>query len=569
MNHIEADFLLKSRDAFLSSASLTLQDLRDRVAGGAEGTDRRDTLSALDTVARAFARDLATIKADAATVRTLLASGTAAQLGLSDKRYANVRSAIVGAVRRFGEPIVPVTRRIAFADSWRDLLNLVETRHHRFGLHRLACFCSVMGIEADQVDRETLLGLHEALEAEELVKQPRRLLKHTIALWNICRRTVSDWPNITLASPFEHDIIALPITAFPESFVEDLGCWQRRVSKVDPFDNDAPRRALRQTTINNQTAILIRIASALVRSGTVELQDVTSLAVLVEVEHFKTALRFIVARQPDGEPTPYIHRMANILRYVAIHYCDVDEAQQSDLTDLCERLDPRQPRQMSSRNRERLRQFDDPEAVLRLLNFPEAEAERGLAQTNLLRAAKCFERALAVSMLIHCTLRIGNLRTINMETDLRRVGRTWYLNIDGDRVKNGQPLDFELPEALTRLLQTYVRDHRPQLPGATGPYLFPGRDGGPRPHSTMRIDISDALRKRAGLVMNPHLFRHAIAKIVIERDPGLAFSISRQLGHKRMDMTMQHYLGTEGRSAGRQINRLLNKALADPIVPED
>jgi hypothetical protein len=37
----------------------------------------------------------------------------------------------------------------------------------------------------------------------------------------------------------------------------------------------------------------------------------------------------------------------------------------------------------------------------------------------------------------------------------------------------------------------------------------------------MSSDIRNALRRRAGLGVNPQLFRHAIAKIVVERDPGL------------------------------------------------
>jgi hypothetical protein len=43
----------------------------------------------------------------------------------------------------------------------------------------------------------------------------------------------------------------------------------------------------------------------------------------------------------------------------------------------------------------------------------------------------------------------------------------------------------------------------------------------PRPHSTMSSDIRNALRRRAGLGVNPQLFRHAIAKIIVKRDPGL------------------------------------------------
>jgi hypothetical protein len=36
--------------------------------------------------------------------------------------------------------------------------------------------------------------------------------------------------------------------------------------------------------------------------------------------------------------------------------------------------------------------------------------------------------------------------------------------------------------------------------------------------------------------------------------------MSQLLGHKRIDMTMAHYLGTEGRAAGRRIDRLLADA---------
>ena len=85
----------------------------------------------------------------------------------------------------------------------------------------------------------------------------------------------------------------------------------------------------------------------------------------------------------------------------------------------------------------------------------------------------------------------------------------------------------------------------------------------------MRHDFSDVMRKRAGLLMNPHLIRHAIAKIVVERDPSLYAVVSRQLGHKRMDMTMQSYLGTETRASGRHINKLLRQALADPKIREE
>jgi integrase len=71
------------------------------------------------------------------------------------------------------------------------------------------------------------------------------------------------------------------------------------------------------------------------------------------------------------------------------------------------------------------------------------------------------------------------------------------------------------------------------------------------------------MRRRVGLTMNPHLMRHTVAKIVVERDPGMYGAVSQLLGHKHMDMTSAHYLGTETRAAGRHVNRLLQHAKAD------
>ena len=83
--------------------------------------------------------------------------------------------------------------------------------------------------------------------------------------------------------------------------------------------------------------------------------------------------------------------------------------------------------------------------------------------------------------------------------------------------------------------------------------------------------ICEAIRDRAGLEMNVHLFRHAIAKIAVERDPGAYLSVSRVLGHTSLDTTMAHYLGTESKAAGRHLDRLLTDTKADikNVQPHD
>ena len=376
MKHSDANFLVQSRIAFLADR-VSLQHVREQIVAQRSGTARRDALSALDTLARVFNRDLSTIRADPKSVRELLASKMAAELGLSEKRYANLRSSVVSSVRAFGYAPRAITRRIPASPAWKELLDQIDNPVYRNALHRLAAYCSFMNLPPQQVRPDVLLGLLEALDAEEAVRHPRRIIKHTIAIWNTCHRTVPGWPDIRLRSPFERDVVSLPLAAFPKSFQEDLERWRRRMTDPDILDANAPARPLRPSTVESRTSVVLRFASALVQVGALKVEDVTGLDVLVDVERFKTGIRFFLERL-DDKPTDYLHNMANAIRYIAIHYCRVDDAARSELARICKRLDDRKPHQLTPRNRERLRQFDDPDKIARLLAFPQEERARGL-----------------------------------------------------------------------------------------------------------------------------------------------------------------------------------------------
>ena len=73
----------------------------------------------------------------------------------------------------------------------------------------------------------------------------------------------------------------------------------------------------------------------------------------------------------------------------------------------------------------------------------------------------------------------------------------------------------------------------------------------------MRATLVKSLLKHAGIRLSPHLYRHIISKIVIERHPELALDVSRRLGHKSLRTTYASYLGTETPAASRRINALL------------
>ena len=374
-----------------------------------------------------------------------------------------------------------------------------------------------------------------------------------------------------LASPFASEPDTLPLERFPESFRADVARWVERMSQPDPLDPEAPIRALKPPTIKSYVVFFRRFASALVRRKVLALEEVTGLAVFFQGSNFKEGLRHFLP--PDvtagTKSTANAYRIAKKLSHVARHYVRVDAATQKEIDLLCRRLDPNEPRVMGRRNRDRLDQFDDTENVRKLLAFPEEEAARALRKASASRRARGIERALAASLFIFTGLRIKNLRHIRHSDDIRRIKGRVTLKVDAAEVKNGQALEFELQPETVALLDLFLAEHRPQLPGSTGPYLFPGMSGGPKSDNAMRAAVSDPLKKHCGLTVSPHLFRHIIAKIVVERDPGMYIAVSRHLGHKSINTTLGSYLGTETRAASRRLGRLLVEARDNPELEED
>ncbi|TVR07176.1 MAG: hypothetical protein EA385_13555, partial [Salinarimonadaceae bacterium] len=126
-------------------------------------------------------------------------------------------------------------------------------------------------------------------------------------------------------------------------------------------------------------------------------------------------------------------------------------------------------------------------------------------------------------------------------------------------MKANRPHEVVLASEAADLLRAFLDWFRSRLPGAEGPWLFPGVDGGARSKNAVYEAVATAL-KRAGIAGNPHLVRHIIAKICLELDPASAFAVSRLLGHTSLSTTSAHYLGTESKAAGRFVDKLLDKA---------
>ena len=115
-------------------------------------TQRRDLVSALNRLEHLFQTPLEKLEASPRRMRELFASKSPAQLDLSEKTFANIRSLVVQALERYAPPALPLTKRIPIAPAWQDLLDRIGIAYQRQALYRLATYSTVMGIAPEAGD---------------------------------------------------------------------------------------------------------------------------------------------------------------------------------------------------------------------------------------------------------------------------------------------------------------------------------------------------------------------------------------------------------------------------------
>ena len=168
-------------------------------------------------------------------------------------------------------------------------------------------------------------------------------------------------------------------------------------------------------------------------------------------------------------------------------------------------------------------------------------------------------------ILCYHPIRLQNLAALEFETHLfvRDGARTISsLEIPAHEVKNRTDLAFDIPTGLAKMLIEY-RDHlAPKIIGHRPKRLFVNVNGRPKNQAAVAGLIMTYLRRRAGIVLTPHQFRHLSAKIVLDAQPGEFETVKQFLGHTSIKTTVGAYAGIDSRRAARRHQHLVEQALA-------
>ena len=158
-------------------------------------------------------------------------------------------------------------------------------------------------------------------------------------------------------------------------------------------------------------------------------------------------------------------------------------------------------------------------------------------------------------MLSYMPIRLQNLATLEFGKHLflKDAARaTSTLELSAGEVKNREQLAFDTPPHIARMLIEY-RDHiAPKIIGHRPTRLFVNADGTAKSQVTIAWLISNYLKRRAGIVLTPHQFRHLSAKVLLDAEPGSFETVKQLLAWISTDRNWANAdgLGAIGRGAG-------------------
>jgi integrase len=557
----QAEVLRQSSNPFLASDAPTLAD----VINGIEANDslsesrRRDICSAVRTLARLLNKSPEEVPASPSWLRRRLNNVHPRQAGMSAKRFANVKSDLLAGLPHLRIPEGRNPHRAGISPEWQRLWGTLPKGALQWGLSRFVRFCSSEQIPPDHVDDCTAEAFRQALVEESLVKEPDKLCARTVRNWNAAADTVPVWPQKRLTPQCGRQVWVYPLERFPESFQRDVEAWLDQLRGDDPLSDAGPARPLRPSTIRSHRMKIREFASAVVRRDC-PIEDINGLADLVNVETFKEGLRFFLARS-NGPPGPAVYQIASTMKSIARHHVRVDAGHLEELVRITGRL--RTPnRGLTDKNRDRLRQFDNPRNIALLLHLPDRLRQRAQKRPpGDRRAALDYQMVVAIEVLLMCPMRIGNLAALAEDQHLswERPGRKGQLHIAvaGSEVKNREPIEYVLPRESGRLVSEYLEHYRPSLCAEANEWLYPGQAGRHKTTTSLSGQIRNIIHKETGLIVNAHLFRHLGAKLFLSTHPGGYEVVRRVLGHRSTETTTAFYTGFESKAAARHYDEAI------------
>ena len=335
--------------------------------GALSATRLRDLRSAVH-VSDLLGNEPRGIRLDMEAIRAGFAAISPVAAGMTPKRFANIRSDFLAAVKASGMMPVKVEVKKPLSPAWVGLFERLAGRRAHLGLSRLARYASTRGIEPGEINDNVIVGFITAVREESLHRNPNRLHRQVALIWNEAARDPKlGLKPVTVAS-FRGPPKRIDWSILPDCFRQDVDNYLSWAAGADPFAADARARALAPRTLRLRRDQIHAAASALVECGT-EPAAIRSLADLVTINAVKSILR----QRLDGvagEENTFNHNLGRALVQIAYEWVKTEPAVLAELKRIVGKV-AMPAVGLTNKNKRFLRQFDDPQALRRLVQLPE------------------------------------------------------------------------------------------------------------------------------------------------------------------------------------------------------
>ncbi len=546
----------------------TLSDVAATIKGyhSLSPEKREAMLSALRSLESWSGRPLNDIRANVPELSDVFADVQPAALGIAPKTMSNVKSLCLKALEtsRLVPGLVRRTTRGQPKDrAWTKIYSALATDAQRNSLSRLVNWCSRNRVTPEAVDDGVVERIMSEMAASSLRPNQYQVRRTMTKFWN---EAVDIFPTLQLQKvsvpPSRLRRTRVPISAFPQSFLDDWNNYAKWAHGEDVFADDARPQPLKQTTLDTMFRRIHLAISSLVETG-LDPSEIRSLADLVTIDRFRRLARYrceVTGYRPNYDNTFLFLSLLQIAR----EWVKVDPEILAKLKELNRKL-PRVELQMTRKNKLLVTRFDHDGLKERLITAPDriwADFKAGTDKGRL-RLAKA-QAALAIDILTYTPLRLRNLTALTFDQHLivRDQGPS-ILVLSEEETKTGKRLEYDIRPALVERLVEYREVIAPSVIGQRPKYLFCDIAGEPKHFTTVRYLVQRYFKQYVGIHMNPHAFRHLAAKFILDDDPGAHVVVQHLLAHKKLETTVNFYADDDGKRAALHHQTLLEQFLAD------
>jgi hypothetical protein len=517
-----------------------------------------------------------------------------------------------------------VTTEELIASQWSSLARALdrwwlayprESRYSemRISLGRFMKWCALRGPFPELTSDQTIDDYVVATRSRWASKYHYALERRVRLAWNAAAFSVAGWPAVWVTTPAPRNsrpirdgdrLLSFAETQFHPSLVSEvkrycsnggflatrpdepatssyrdklqsrLAWLQAQPTAHGAFVNEVPPlRRLAESTLRTQSRVVYKTATVLHVYGEADIQNLrrivdvlTPQGAALLADEMETRL----GRRGALAAAKYVTHFNSILwRCGAI----LPAAERQVVADLRWDLYGRdgEVRDISEKNYRRMAQFDEPGKFAMLVALPDAimqEVERmrrarGVATEAEAREARC---AIAIEILNTLPLRRQTLSLLDLERNFLKAPRApARLVIFPDQEKSGKILEVMLSKRTWRLIELYRRHYRPRLKYANqSTSLFPGLRGHLNAE-TLGAAIIRVVKRRIGVTVNVHLWRHIMGSKLVEKT-GRPKDGGRLLGHRPGSSASRRYIRLRSNEAAAKLGRVTNDVRTEGLA---